>query len=74
MRIEIAEVTLDGYNTVYRITANDDNEVVWKHQREVYGITDYIIETILDQEVFGWISGVNEFGKDVKRCYMLVEE
>lgn len=74
MRIEIVEVTLDGYNTTYKITATDDNEVVWKQQREYYEITDHIIETILDQEVFGWIHGVNSFGQNVKRCYMLIEE
>ena len=39
-----------------------------------YEITDYIIETIQDQEVFGWIDGVNRFGKPVKRTYMLVPE
>lgn len=74
MLIEIVEVLLDGYNTTYRITAKDDNNIVWGHQRKVHEITDHIVETILDKDVFGWIYGVNEFGEDVKRCYMLVEE
>ena len=31
-----------------------------------------ILETIADQEVFGWIEGNNRYGKPVKRTYMLI--
>lgn len=39
-----------------------------------YEVSDYIIEVLKDQEVLGWVDGVNRYNKPVKRTYMLVPE
>ena len=72
MKIVIVEVELNEYKTTSYVTLNSENEIVWEDGLKEYQIDSYIIETIEDQEVFGWIEGTNRFGKRVKRTYMLV--
>ena len=74
MKILITEVEMDEYKTVAYITLKSNFQTTWNKDCKEYEITDYIIETIQDQEVFGWIDGMNRFGKPVKRTYMLVPE
>lgn len=74
MKILITEVEMDEYKTVSYITLKSEFQTTWNDGCKEYEITDYIRETIQDQEVFGWIDGVNRFGKPVKRTYMLVPE
>ena len=72
MKVLITEVVMDKWKTTYNINLNSESGVIWEDSREEYEITDHILETIEDQEVFGWIDGVNRFGKPVKRAYMLI--
>ena len=72
MKVLITEVVMDKWKTTYNVNLNTESEVIWEDGRKEYEITDHILETIEDQEVFGWIDGVNRFGKPVKRTYMLV--
>lgn len=74
MRIIVTEVEMNKWKTLYHINLDSESGVIWEDGVAEYEITDYIIETIQDQEVFGWIDGVNRFGKPVKRTYMLVPE
>lgn len=74
MKILITEVEMDEYKTVSYITLKSEYQTIWSDGCKEFEITDHIIETIQDQEVFGWIDGVNRFGKPVKRTYMLVPE
>lgn len=74
MKVLIAEVEMDEYKTVSYITLKSEHQTIWNDGCKEFEVTDYIIETIQDQEVFGWIDGVNRFGKPVKRTYMLVTE
>ena len=74
MRIIVTEVEMDKWKTVYHINLDSESGTIWKDGVDKYEITDYIIETIQDQGVFGWIDGVNLFGKPVKRTYMLIPE
>ena len=72
MKILITEVVMDKWKTTYNVNLNTESEVIWEDGRKEYEITDHILETIEDQEVFGWIDGINRFGKPVKRTYMLI--
>ena len=72
MKVLITEVVMDKWKTTYNISLNSESEVTWKDALKEYEITDYILETIEDQEVFGWIDGTNRFGKPVKRTYMVI--
>ena len=72
MKVLITEVVMDKWKTTYNVNLNTESEVIWEDGRKEYEITDHILETIGDQEVFGWIDGVNRFGKPVKRTYMLI--
>ena len=72
MKVLITEVVMDKWKTTYNVNLNTESEVIWEDGRKEYEITDHILETIKDQEVFGWIDGVNRFGKPVKRTYMLI--
>lgn len=74
MRIIVTEFEMNKWKTLYHINLDSESGVIWEDGVDEYEITDYIIETIQDQEVFGWIDGVNRFGKPVKRTYMLVPE
>ena len=74
MRIIVTEVEMNKWKTLYHINLDSESGVIWEDGVEEYEITDHIIETIQDQEVFGWIDGMNRFGKPVKRTYMLVPE
>ena len=74
MKIVVTEVEMNKWKTIYHINLDSESGVIWEDGVDEYEITDYIIETIQDQEVFGWIDGVNRFGKPVKRTYMLVPE
>ena len=72
MKILITELSMDKWKTTYNVNLNTESEVIWEDGRKEYEITDHILETIEDQEVLGWIDGVNRYGKPVKRTYMLV--
>ena len=74
MKVLITEVVMDKWKTTYNVNLNTESEVIWEDGRKEYEITDHILETIEDQEVFGWIDGINRFGKPVKRTYMLVPD
>ena len=65
---------MDAYKTVWNITLNDSNLIVWEDGLKEYEVSDYIIEVLKDQEVLGWVDGVNRYNKPVKRTYMLVPE
>ena len=72
MKIIVVEVELNAWKTAYTVNLNSDAGLVWEDSKKEYEITDHILETIEDQEVFGWVDGVNRFGKPVKRTYMLI--
>ena len=72
MKILITELSMDKWKTAYNTVLDSELKHVWNDGRREYEITDHILETIEDQEVFGWIDGVNRFGKPVKRTYMLI--
>lgn len=72
MKVLIAEVVMDKWKTTYNINLNSESGVIWEDALKEYEITDHILETIEDQEVFGWVDGLNRFGKPVKRTYMLI--
>lgn len=74
MKILIAEVEMNKWKTVYNITLNSESELIWEDGLKEYEVSDHILETIKDQEVFGWWDGVNRFNKPVKRTYMLIPE
>lgn len=74
MKVLIAEVVMDKWKTTYNINLNSESGVIWEDALKEYEITDHILETIEDQEVFGWIDGTNRFGKPVKRTYMLIPD
>lgn len=74
MKIGITEVEMDEYKTVSQITLRSQYSVTWEDGLKEYEISDHIIETLEDQEVLGWVDGVNRFGKPVKRTYMLIPE
>ena len=73
MKILITEVE-NGNKTVWNITLNDSNLIVWEDGLKEYEVSDYIIEVLKDQEVLGWVNGINRFNKPVKRTYMLIPE
>ena len=72
MKVLITEVVMDKWKTTYNINLNSESGVIWEDALKEYEITDHILETIEDQDVFGWIDGTNRFGKPVKRTYMLI--
>ena len=72
MKVLITEVVMDKWKTTYNVNLNTESEVIWEDAKKEYEITDHILETIEDQEVFGWIDGVNRYGKPVKRTFMLM--
>jgi hypothetical protein len=72
MKVLITEVVMDKWKTTYNVNLNTESGVIWEDGRKEYEITDNILETIEDKEVFGWVDGVNRFGKPVKRTYMLI--
>ena len=59
MKILIAEVEMNKWKTVYNITLDSESELIWEDGLKEYEVSDYILETIKDQEVFGWVDGVN---------------
>lgn len=72
MKIVIVEVEQSEYREVSTITLRG-GDFNFESDCVEYGVTEYILETLEDQEVFGWIDGLNIFNKPVKRTYMLVE-
>lgn len=74
MKILITEVQMDAYKTVWNITLNDSNLIVWEDGLKKYEVSDYIIEVLKDQGVLGWVAGVDGYNKPVMRTYMLVPE
>ena len=74
MKILITEIEMNKWKTVYSIALNSESELIWEEGLKLYEVSDRILETIKDQEVFGWIDGVNRFNKPVKRTYMLIPE
>ena len=72
MKIIVVEVELNAWKTAYTVNLNSESEVIWEDGRKEYEITDHILETIEDQEVFGWIEGNNRYGEPVKRTFMLI--
>ncbi len=72
MKVLITEVVMDKWKTTYNVNLNTESGVIWEDGRKEYEITDHILETIEDQEVFGWVDGVNHYGKPVKRTYLLI--
>ena len=72
MKIMVVEVEMNDWKTTYNVNLNTESGVIWEDGRKEYEITDHILETIEDQEVFGWIEGTNRYGKPVKRTYMLI--
>ena len=72
MKIMVVEVEMNDWKTTYTVNLNTESEVIWEDGRKDYEITDHILETIEDQEVLGWVDGVNRFGKPVKRTFMLI--
>lgn len=72
MKVTVVEVDMNEWKTTYTINLNSDSGLIWEDGCKEYEITDYILETIKDQEVFGWIEGTNRYGKPVKRTYMLI--
>ena len=72
MKIIVVEVEMNDWKTTYTVNLNSDAGLIWEDAKKEYEITDHILETIKDQEVFGWIDGVNRFGKPVKRTFMLI--
>ena len=72
MKIMVVEVEMNDWKTTYTVNLNSDAGLIWEDAKKEYEITDHILETIKDQEVFGWIDGVNRFGKTVKRTFMLI--
>lgn len=74
MKLLITEVIMDKWRTVYNINLNSESEIIWEDARKEYEITDFILEVIKDQEVYGWVDGVNRFGKPVKRTFLLIPE
>ena len=74
MKILITEIEMNKWKTVYSITLNSESELIWEEGLKLYEVSDHILETIKDQEVFGWIEGINRFNKPVKRTYMLIPE
>lgn len=73
MKIVIIEVVQDGHQSVYTITLRDRSSCFMEDCVK-YEVSDYIIEVLKDQEVLGWVDGVNRYNKPVKRTYMLVPE
>lgn len=74
MKLLITEVVMDKWKTIYNINLNSESEVVWEDARKEYEITDYVLEVIKDKEVFGWVDGMNRFGKPVKRTFLIIPE
>ena len=74
MKILITEIEMNKWKTVYSITLNSESELIWEEGLKLYEVSDHILETIKDQEVFGWVDGVTRFNKPVKRTYMLIPE
>lgn len=74
MKILITEIEMNKWKTVYSITLNSESELIWEEGLKLYEVSGHILETIKDQEVFGWVDGVNRFNKPVKRTYMLIPE
>ena len=72
MKVTVVEVEMNKWKTTYTVNLNSDSGLIWEDGSKEYEITDYILETIEDQEVFGWIEGTNRYGKPVKRTYMLI--
>ena len=72
MKVTVVEVEMNKWKTTYTVNLNSDSGLIWEGGRQEYEITDSILETIEDQEVFGWIEGTNRYGKPVKRTYMLI--
>lgn len=72
MKVLITEVVMDKWKTTYNVNLNTESGVIWEDGRKEYEITDHILETIEDQEVLGWIDGINRFGRHVKRTYMII--
>ena len=72
MKIMVVEVEMNAWKTTYSVNLNSDAGLIWEDAKKEYEITDHILGTIKDQEVLGWIDGVNRFGKPVKRTYMLI--
>lgn len=72
MRIIVTEVEMNKWKTVDHINIDSESGIIWEDGVDEYEITDYIMKTIQDQVVFGWVDGANRFGKPVKRTYMLV--
>lgn len=72
MKIIIVELTEDsGFSTV---VLKSQFKTTWDNGLVDYEISPLIIETLKDQEVWGWLNGKNRFGEEVKRTYMLVED
>lgn len=72
MKIIVVEVEMNVWKTTYTVNLNSDAGLVWEDAKKEYEITDYILETIEDQEVFGWIEGFNCYSKPVKRTHILM--
>lgn len=65
---------MDKWKTVYNINLNSESETIWEDGCKEYEITSEIINNLLKEGVFGWVDGVNRFGKHVKRTYLLIPE
>lgn len=74
MKILVTEVEMGKWKTVSYVRLSSEYSLTWEEGLKEYEICDYILETLKDQEVFGWIDGVNRFDNPVKRTYMLVPE
>ena len=72
MKILITELSMDKWKTAYNTVLDSELKSVWDDGRREYQITDHILVTIETQEVFGWVDGINRFGRHVKRTYMLI--
>lgn len=74
MKIVIIEVEQDQYKTVTTITLKDKAIVTWEYGLIEYNIDEKLMDELKCKGVVGWVDGVNNFNKPVKRTYMLVED
>ena len=67
MKIMVVEVEMNACKITYTVNLNSDAASVWADAKKEYEITNHILETIEDQEVFEWIERNNRYGKTINR-------
>lgn len=72
--MKILIIEKQGTDSHYTTVLDDRFKETWEQGCKNNGVDEYIVETIVDQDVFGWVEQQNRFDDTVQRTFILLEK